>query len=241
VRIPLSPYHLAYYAFCGTVGISLPNYINLQALAYLPAGIASVLVNLAPLFTYTLSTAFKIESFRPLRFIGVLLGFAGILLIVIPDASLPGPNLVGWVFIAIATPLCYSVNNVFIAKFRPAETHAMALSTGQMLVAGGMLTPIVFSQDLFLPIWPPFDAVDAAMMGQIVISAVNFTLVYEVIRRAGPVFFSQVAYVVTLTGIAWAALIFGESLSVWVWGSVAAVFVGVYLVNHPSSRPSGRQ
>ena len=69
------------------------------------------------------------------------------------------------------------------------------------------------------------------MLGQIVISAVNYTLVFEVIRRAGPVFFSQTAYVVTLTGIAWAAFIFNETLSFWVWAAVIAVFAGVYLVN----------
>jgi len=231
VRIPVTPAHLFYYLVCGTVGIAIPNFINLTALAHLPAGLMAVLINTVPLMTYSFAIAFSVEAFRPLRFVGVLLGLSGVLLIVLPDTSLPDPDLVGWVMIALGTPLCYAGNNIFVAKRRPAETHALALATGQMLTAGAVLTPFVFGGGTFFALWPPFETHEWAMLGQMIISAINFTLVFEVIRRAGPVFFSQTAYVVTLSGIAWAALIFDERLSLWIWAAVAAVFAGVYLVN----------
>ncbi|MCR9255664.1 MAG: DMT family transporter [Alphaproteobacteria bacterium] len=234
VPIPLSRAHIFYYLVCGMVGIAVPNVINLTALAHLPAGLMAVLINTVPLMTYSLAVAFSVETFKPLRFVGVLIGLGGVLLIVLPDTSLPNPDLVGWVLIALGTPLCYAGNNIFVAKFRPAETHALALATGQMLAAGTAITPVVFGGGLFLEIWPPFAPHEWAMMGQMIISAVNYTLVFEVIRRAGPVFFSQTAYVVTLSGIAWAAVIFGEQLSLWVWAAVIAVFAGVYLVNKKS-------
>lgn len=231
IPIPVSRWHLGYYAYCGIVGIAVPNYINLTALGHLSAGLTSVLVNTVPLMTYCLAVLFSVERFKPVRFIGVLVGLSGVLLIILPETSLPDPALVGWVLIALLTPVCYAANSVFVAKYRPAATHAMALATGQMLTAGGAISVMLVVNQDFMVLWPPFDASELAMLGQVVISAINYTLVFEVIRRAGPVFFSQVAYVVTLTGIGWAALIFSETLSIWVWAAVIAVFCGVYLVN----------
>ncbi len=68
------------------------------------------------------------------------------------------------------------------------------------------------------------------------LSGFAFTLLLYVIRTSGPVFASQSAYVITLAGVAWGILLFGEEHSLWVWLALALTLVGVALVK--SRRPS---
>ena len=44
-------------------------------------------------------------------------------------------------------------------------------------------------------------------------------------------FLSQVAYVVTVAGIGWGMLAFGERLNAWIGVAVLLIFAGVALVN----------
>ncbi|MEM7750041.1 MAG: EamA/RhaT family transporter, partial [Pseudomonadota bacterium] len=52
----------------------------------------------------------------------------------------------------------------------------------------------------------------------------------HLVNTAGPVFASQTAYVVTLSGVGWGMLIFGESHSKWVIAATACMMVGLALV-----------
>ena len=70
----------------------------------------------------------------------------------------------------------------------------------------------------------PMSDSDWAQIGAILINAAFFYLLLEIVRRAGPVFFSTQNYVATLAGIGWGILILAESHSVYVWGRLGAAF-----------------
>jgi drug/metabolite transporter (DMT)-like permease len=53
---------------------------------------------------------------------------------------------------------------------------------------------------------------------------------FEVMRLAGPVFFSQTGFLVTLSGVFWGWFLFGETHSAYVWAAMAAIFLGLGLV-----------
>ena len=67
------------------------------------------------------------------------------------------------------------------------------------------------------------------------LSVVIFFLFFELIRLAGAVAVGQVAYIITLTGLGWGALLYGERPSPWIWLAIALVFAGVGLVNFGKS------
>jgi len=50
------------------------------------------------------------------------------------------------------------------------------------------------------------------------------------IVHAGPVFASQTAYVVTISGVFWGVVIFGEHHSAWIWASLVAMMMALTLV-----------
>ncbi|MGY9056220.1 MAG: EamA/RhaT family transporter, partial [Alphaproteobacteria bacterium] len=53
----------------------------------------------------------------------------------------------------------------------------------------------------------------------------------QIIRLAGPVYLSQVGYLVVVIGVVTGMLVFGERHSLWVWGGIALMVGGLILVN----------
>jgi drug/metabolite transporter (DMT)-like permease len=51
------------------------------------------------------------------------------------------------------------------------------------------------------------------------------------IANSGPLFASQVAFLVTISGVLWGMLIFGETHSSWVWLSLVLMLIGMSLVS----------
>jgi drug/metabolite transporter (DMT)-like permease len=90
--------------------------------------------------------------------------------------------------------------------------------------------------------WIPERLDDAAIatLLAIAINAVFLVLFFEIIRRAGPVFFAQFNYLAVLAGVAWGAIVFRERLSIFLVLAMALMFVGVFLSGYrrpPSQAP----
>ncbi|HCO99962.1 MAG TPA: transporter, partial [Rhodospirillaceae bacterium] len=62
-------------------------------------------------------------------------------------------------------------------------------------------------------------------------TAVAFLIFYLIIALAGAVYLGQVGYLVTLFGVGWGVLFFGETVPVMLWVAIAIVGLGVGLVN----------
>ncbi len=89
---------------------------------------------------------------------------------------------------------------------------------------------MVAATDSFVALAWPWGAVEWAIVGRGAVSAVALGLYIFLINHAGPVFASQVAYLVTLFGVIWGMLIFDERHSLWVWLSLIMMMAGLALV-----------
>ena len=61
--------------------------------------------------------------------------------------------------------------------------------------------------------------------------AAIFVLMFEIVKRAGPVFFSTSNYIATLLGVALGMLFFGDSYSWWILAAMVLMFIGLFCVN----------
>ena len=64
-----------------------------------------------------------------------------------------------------------------------------------------------------------------------VTASIAYVLYFQIIRLAGPVYLSQVGYLVVVIGVVTGMLVFGERHSLWVWGGIALMVGGLILVN----------
>ena len=212
------------------LGAAIPSVLFYFSARHVPAGVLSITVALIPMLTYGFSLPLKLESFSVSRFVGLVLGIIAICLIALPDASLPNRVALLWVLIACFSSVCYAVENIILSFKSAVIVGPIRLAMGMNLIAAIALFPFtLITNSFFVPSFPPA-AVDYAVIGLGVISAVAYTMFVMSVARFGSVFSSQVGYIVTLTGVFWGILIFDESHSIWIWSSLATIICGLALV-----------
>ncbi len=223
--------HLRHYIVLAVVGITAPNLFYYYAAPHLSAGILAITVSTVPLFTYAIMLILRFESIVARRLAGIVLGMIAILLLVIPDQGLSSDDASFWILLVILCAVLYSVENVYIHKGVAAVIDIRELIFGSNLLA----TLVQFPLAMYLGIdeswsWLASDA-GLAIAGIALGSAIGYAMFFYTIKTSGPVFASQCAYVVTLSGVIWGIIIFSEQHTLWIWMSVVVMMLGLVLVS----------
>lgn len=223
--------HLRQYTVTALIGFSIPLVALTVVSVKLPPGILTLVVTLTPALTYIFAYFARLDRLNPWGIGGVVFGLAGVLLIVLPSGSLGAGFSPAWLLLGLIAPLGYAINNIAVVILRPAETTSLHLSTGVLLAATVILLPVMLVVDgAFV-----FSGLEAKAVWSTAwagfTNVIIFLSLFEIIRRAGPVFFAQFNYVVVVAGIVWAFLIFSDSFSGWVWAAIAVMAAGLVLAN----------
>ncbi|HVJ34933.1 MAG TPA: DMT family transporter [Terriglobia bacterium] len=233
--------HLVYYTVNGLIGLTLPSVLLLYVAPHLPVSITTLLIPLAPLVTYLFVLALRVERFVALRALGVMLGFAGVLMVVLPENSLPDRSLVGWVLVGLIASVLYAMQNVYISLKSPPDADALTQTAAMLSIGGAIMLPYALASGDFLSPFAPWSTITFCAAGMATINAF-FTICFVwLIHRTSAVFASQTAYTITLCGTVWGYLIFGERHNLWIWGAIAALVLGVALVTLVQGRRGSDQ
>ena len=234
----LSGAHLRVYGFTAIFSFSIPLVALTFAAPQLPAGLLTLVLTLTPALTYIFAFIARLERFNLWSTGGLVVGLAGVVLIVRPWAwgGLGGDVSGMWFLVALIAPLGYAVNNVVVALIRPAETTTLQLSTGVLVFATVVMFPFMWAIDGFYL----FEGATASGISGTVWAGftdiVIFLVMFQVIHRAGPVFFSQFNYIVPAAGIIWAFILFQDSFPPIVWVAIAFMAVGLFLANRGTNQ-----
>jgi drug/metabolite transporter (DMT)-like permease len=228
---PLSRVELRFCTVSATLGLVLPFFALIMASPRVPVGIVGMVVTIEPALTYFIALLLVIERFRWLRVGGVLLGVVGLLLIVLPEASLPAPEMVPWVLVAFAMPLCWAAWSNWLSIALPPDMGGVAATFGLMTIGALMLLPVAAATG---QLWW-FDGPHGGMWWVLpvfaVINAVLWTAEFESVRVSGPVFYSLWAFIGTPMAIGAGMVFFAESHSLWIWSALVVLFASLWLVN----------
>jgi drug/metabolite transporter (DMT)-like permease len=237
MALPVDRVALRYYAISGLIGVGIPVCFVTWSAAYLPVALLTLTMVLVPILTYAISIPVGVEHFSPVRVAGIVAGLAGIALVLLPETSLPDRRMAGYAAIAFASTISYAGQNVYVARATPRGMSAAAMSAGSLLIGGAMLIPAMLATGSTLPLLGAWGIQQWAALGMTVINAVCMIIFLQLVMTAGPVFSSLTAYMMTLSGIVWGTLLFGERFSLWVWAAFALLFAGVGLVGARKRRP----
>ncbi len=218
------------------LAIGIPGFIVSWGMAAfiapkIPIGVFAIINSLTPIITYGLVLTARLERFHGVRMIGLLLGFGGVLVLMLPESSLPERKMAIWVLVAVIAPLALALSTVWMQTLRPAGSSSAGMGAGVMLASGLIALPIMLAMGDWWFFDGPWGEGHWAMIGAIVVSAILWSVAFEIVRMVGPLLFTFVDYISMLTGIGWGILIFGEAHSGWVWGTVGLMLVAIYLVN----------
>ena len=232
----LSLRHLRVYGLVAVVGLTGPTLIVVVLADKLQPAVVTLAAALIASATYLLALAVRSESLRWLSLLGVVLGFGGVLFIVLPEEGLPDQAAVGWVLFALLLPASAAVNNVFTAKLMPPDVNSLSLTTGLMTFSALLLFILMMATDGPVPlIHAGIEGVWWTLWASAAI-VVTYLCFFEILRRAGALFFAQLNYVVVAAGVLWAYLIFGDRPNVWLWAAIAVIALGLAVMNYSKAK-----
>jgi drug/metabolite transporter (DMT)-like permease len=216
--------YLRFVSVLGVLGGALPSILLFWAAEHLGAGVLSVCMATVPLMQIGLSAALGIERFRPMRLIGLVIGLAAVWLIVDPEG---GAAPAFWVMVAVCGGLSYACEDSFIAMRRPDGPSSVQVLAGMVSFAALYTAPaLLFVDPAPLSLVSP-GRVEIAFLLMSVGGLFAYGSFVHLITRAGPVFGSQVAYVVTVSGVICGVGILGESYEAGFWAAVGLMIVGL--------------
>jgi drug/metabolite transporter (DMT)-like permease len=180
----------------------------------------------------------RLDRLAALRLLGLSAGLLSVLLIVLPQASLPAPGLAGWVLLGLAGAACYAAQAVYIARFAPAEVNPVTLGGASVLIGGLLLLPVTLALGVFIAPLPAWGTIESATAGIVLVNAFCVAGYFLLIRRTGPVVASQTSYSLTVAGVLWGLWLFDERHSAWIWGALAMLLLGLTLVRSRPAEPA---
>lgn len=202
------------------------------------SGLASILNATTPLWAAVL-VYWVIPSDRPsvLNYAGVLVGLAGVVILVVPDIAAKGlgGDLVGALAVVMAA-FSYGVSALYQRrKLRGVSVYEV--SFGQLAVTTVLAIPIAAPAlpGVHLAL-PSMAAVVALGVGG---SGLAYLLYYYVMNALGPVRATGVTLLVPVTAVFWGVVLLHEALSLPIVIGMAVILAGIVLAN--LGRPASRQ
>jgi drug/metabolite transporter (DMT)-like permease len=229
-KLALDRRALAYFLVIGLIGTILPNSFSYLAAAQLPAGVMAIVIASVPMFTLVIANTLRIEGFSVVRTSGVLLGAAAVMILILPETSLPEPGKAVFILVALVAPFCYGVEGNYIASRAPRGIDPVTTLLGASILGMVIAGPMALATGTWVDLLEPWGGPEWALLFSSLCHVAAYTGYIWLVGVAGPVFSSLVAYVTTLSGVFLSALILSESYSGWVWAALILMIGGLALV-----------
>ena len=214
-------------AALGTVVFAGTTY---KAAEHLPSGVITVCMATLPLVSFLLSLALRIEGATLGRVGGLALGLTGVLLIALPETSLPDPASAIFIPLAILSVVSFAVEGIILGKYGRGGLDPLQLLLGSAVAAVLMTAPIAWATGTIRLPTGAFGAAEWAIIGSAVANTAAYGGYFWLVGRAGPVFSAQGSYLVTGFGVVWSMVLLSETYSPWIWAGLLVILSGMALV-----------
>lgn len=161
------------------------------------------------------------------QWVGMLLGFAGGLLILSPWQA-DAPPLAG-LLACLGASASYGLSYVYMGRYLTNQgLPPLVLSTGQLIAASGLLVLASPFGGFTAPTWRP-DAIAALLVLGVIGTGVAYVINYRIISDDGPVLASTVTYLLPVVAVILGALVLAEPITIQLAAGVAIVLAGLAL------------
>ncbi|CAM3984840.1 DMT family transporter [Kibdelosporangium persicum] len=225
-RLPRDRKVWAHLVFAAFFGNALPFFLFGFGEQTVDSGVAGVLNATTPLWALLIGVLLGQErKLFSLRMLGMVVGFAGTLLIFAPWQT---SGLTSWGALAIlGAAASYAVSYTYIGlKLSGKGTAPIALSAAQLVTAAGLSTLLLPIDGLEPISWHPMGVVAIVVLG-VFGTGLAFALNYRLIADEGAVAATAVGYLLPVVSVLLGAVVLGEPVTVRVVVGMVVVLLGV--------------
>lgn len=210
----------------GLFNSALPFIFFNFATMTLPAGTMSIINALTPLWGAAIAWVWLKDKLPPLRMLGLMVGFTGILVLVWDKLSFNDTASIYAVIAGVAAPIFYGIAASYTKKYL-MDADPIATAAGSLVAAGLMLLPFTLYT---WPSTPISGGAWAALIGLgLLCTAVAYVLYYRLLIRVGPPRAMTVTFLIPVFGVLWGWLFLGESITLRIVLGGGVILLGTAL------------
>lgn len=226
-RLPRGPQLYRTLAIMAVISNVAPFTLIVWGQQEVSSSLASILNSSTPLFTALLAAMFiETERLRPARFAGVVLGFAGVGVIVGLDAA---GSTAGKIAITLAS-VTYAGGFVYARRHLVGlDLPPLAIPATQLLISTAIVLPVAVLETIRTPLTLSAQAIGSTLFLGVFSSGVAYLLFYRLIADVGATTSSFVTYLIPIFGVALGAVVLDEELGLNVLVGAVLVIAGIAL------------
>lgn len=219
--------HWRHYLMLGLFNSALPFLLFGYAAQTLSASLLSILNATAPIWSAAMSAIWSRSLLAPRAIAGLLLGIAGVALLVGFDQARVEAGAGLAIAAAVGAAACYGIASVYAKTAHSVEPFANA--HGSMWAATLLTIPALL---LFpAPVVSPGPGVMAAVVALgILCSGIAYLLYFRLIEDVGPASAMTVTFLIPVFGILWGRLFLDETIGWHTAAGSLTVILGTMLV-----------
>lgn len=231
-RFPRTPVTWGHLAVAAVFGNILPYFSFAWAEQYVASNVAGVLNATTPLFTMVLALAATSERrASPARVLGLIVGFAGVVVILAPWELLTAGGSWQGQLACLAAAFSYGISYIYISRFLTGRGLSSPVLAAGQLAAATVLLGVTAPLTATAPIDPSWAVAGSMAALGVLGTGVAYLLLYRLIGDEGPTAASTVTYLIPIVAVFLGVVGLGEPLTWNLAAGTAVILAGVALTN----------
>ena len=233
VRFPWDSASWRAFFGMGLLNNAIPFSLIVWGQTHVASGLASILNATTPFFTVIVAHALTAdERLSRNRLVGVLIGLAGVVVLIGPQAlSGLGEDVAGQLAI-VGAAISYAFAGVFGRRFRRMGIPPMATAAGQVTASSLLLLPIALLVDRPWQLAMPGTTVWLAILGMALLStALGYIVYFRLLASAGAVNLLLVTFLIPPSAILLGVFLLGERLETTDFAGMALIGLGLAAID----------
>jgi drug/metabolite transporter (DMT)-like permease len=212
--------------FLGAINSAIPFSLFAYAVLSITAGFASVLNSTAPLFGALVAFVWLRDRLAPVRIAGLVVGFAGVLVLVWGRVALAHDGAGLAVLAGLTASVLYGIAANYVKK-RLSHVDPLVIATGSLIAATVLLMPVAFFT------WPAMPPTTISWLSAILLAVfctgIAYILYFRLLSRIGPSKALAVTYLIPAFGVLWGHLFLHEPVTASMIVGCAVILLGTTL------------
>jgi drug/metabolite transporter (DMT)-like permease len=231
IAMPRQPHVWSALVGMGLLNNALPLVLIAYGISLVPSGVASIFNATTPLLGVLVAHVLTDdEKITPARLAGVLVGFAGVAVMIGTGASLHVDRVAQAAFLTAA--LLYAFAGVYGRRFKVMDVAPLATATGMLTTSTIMLLPVMLIVDRPWTLAAPGVTATASVVGlALLATALAFILYFRILAAAGATNLLLVTFLIPVSAIVLGAALLGERLEPKHFSGMALIGLGLAVID----------
>ncbi len=217
----------------GLLNNAIPFSLIVWGQTHIASGLASILNATTPLFTVLIAHMLTAdERLTKGRIVGVLVGLAGVIVLIGPQALAGLGKDVTAQLAVLAAAISYGFAAIFGRRFKRMGVPPLATAAGQVTASSMLLLPVAMLVDRPWTLAAPDLPVWGAVLGLALLStALAYVLFFRILASAGAVNLMLVTFLIPVSAIVLGSAFLGEALAPADYLGMALIGLGLAAID----------